>query len=145
MPYEIVGGQTFFERREIKDLLAYLRVLANPLDEVSMKRIVNVPPRGLGKVSLEKLQAAGFAEGMSLREVVGETSMHSMLGAKARKGLKELAETLEQAQAAAQYGVHAALKVILDGTKYLTHARHIAQPLAPARVSQLAPLGLSEP
>ena len=105
-----------------------------------MKRIVNVPPRGLGKVSLEKLQAAGFAEGMSLREVVGETSMHSMLGAKARKGLKELAETLEQAQAAAQYGVHAALKVILDGTKYLTHATSFGDAEDSAREDNIAEL-----
>ena len=102
IPYEIVGGQTFFERREIKDLLAYLRVLANPLDEVSMKRIINVPPRGIGKVSLDKLQAAGFAEGMSLREVVAEPSMHTMVGGKAKKGLKDLAEILDKAQDAAR-------------------------------------------
>ncbi|HEU4417442.1 MAG TPA: UvrD-helicase domain-containing protein, partial [Planctomycetota bacterium] len=56
VPYEIVGGLTFFERREIKDLLAYLRVLVNPLDDVSMARVVNVPPRGLGKAGLEKLR-----------------------------------------------------------------------------------------
>lgn len=140
VPYEIVGGQTFFERREIKDLLAYLRVLANPLDEVSMKRIVNVPPRGIGKISLDKLQAAGFAEGMSLREVVAEPSMYSMLGAKARKGLKELAETLDKAQAAAQYGAHAALKVVLDGSRYVTHATSFGDAEDSAREDNIAEL-----
>ena len=122
VPYEIVGGQTFFERREIKDLLAFLRVLVNPLDDVSMGRVVNVPPRGLGKVSLEKLRQAAFAEGMSLREAVGEKSLHGVLGKKAQKGLAELAETLDKAQAASAHGAHAALKVILDGTHYVRHA-----------------------
>lgn len=122
VPYEIVGGQTFFERREIKDLLAYLRVLINPLDDVSMARVVNVPPRGLGKVSLEKLRAAAHQEGMSLREAVGEPSAHAALSKKAQKGLAELAETLDKAQAAAESGAHAALREILEGTGYIRHA-----------------------
>ena len=122
VPYEIVGGLTFFERREIKDLLAYLRVLVNPLDDVSMGRVVNVPPRGLGKISLDKLKAAAFAEGMSLREVVGERSLHGVLSKKAQKGLAELSETLDKAQAASAHGAHAALKVILDGTGYVRHS-----------------------
>jgi len=122
VPYEIVGGQTFFERREIKDLLAYLRVLINPLDDVSMARIVNVPPRGLGKVSLEKLRAAALQEGMSLREAVGEQGLHGVLSKKAQKGLAELSETLEKAKEAAARGPHAALKVILDESGYVRHA-----------------------
>ncbi len=122
VPYEIVGGLTFFERREIKDLLAYLRVLVNPLDDVSMARVANVPPRGLGKAGLEKLRELATTEGMSLREVVGETSLHGGFAAKARKGLAELAHVLERAQLAAAHGAHAALKVILAGTNYLQHA-----------------------
>ena len=122
IPYEIVGGLTFFERREVKDLLAYLRVLVNPLDDVSMGRIVNVPPRGLGKAGLEKLREIAFAEGMSLREAVGETSLHTVFGPKARKGLAELARVLDRAQRAAAQGAHPALKVILAGTGYLQHA-----------------------
>jgi len=122
VPYEIVGGLTFFERREIKDLLAYLRVLVNPLDDVSMARIVNVPPRGLGKAGLEKLRQAAFAEGMSLREVIDAPQLHAQLGPKARKGLQELARTLAVAKAAAAHGAHGALRVILEGTGYLQHA-----------------------
>ncbi len=122
VPYEIVGGLTFFERREIKDLLAYLRVLVNPLDDVSMARVANVPPRGLGKAGLEKLRQIAALEGMSLREVVGEGSLHGELGNKAKKGLAELAHVLERAQLAASHGAHGALKVILEGTGYLKHA-----------------------
>ena len=122
IPYTIVGGQTFFERREIKDLIAYLRVLVNPLDDVSMTRIINVPPRGIGKTSLAKLRAAAFSEGMSLREVVAEPSLHGGLAAKGRKGLAALADTLGRARDAARHGVHAALKLIFDGTGYVQHA-----------------------
>jgi DNA helicase-2/ATP-dependent DNA helicase PcrA len=122
IPYEIVGGLTFFERREVKDLLAYLRVLVNPLDDVSMGRIVNVPPRGLGKAGIEKLRQLAFEQGMSLREAVGETALHGEFGPKARKGLAELGKTLDAAQRAAEIGAHAALKVILAGTDYIKHA-----------------------
>ncbi|MBL9079346.1 MAG: UvrD-helicase domain-containing protein [Planctomycetes bacterium] len=122
VPYEIVGGLTFFERREIKDLLAYLRVLVNPLDDVSMARIANVPPRGLGKVGLDKLRQGAFAEGLSLREAIAEPALHGALGAKAKKGLRELADVLDRAQAASAHGAHAALRVVLEGTGYLQHA-----------------------
>jgi DNA helicase II / ATP-dependent DNA helicase PcrA len=123
VPYEIVGGQTFFERREIKDLLAYLRVLVNPLDDVSMGRIVNVPPRGVGKTSLERLRQGAQAEGMSLREALGETALHAGIPAKAKKALVELSDLLDTAALAAQKdGASAALRSILEGTKYVQHA-----------------------
>jgi DNA helicase-2/ATP-dependent DNA helicase PcrA len=122
IPYTIVGGLTFFQRREIKDLLAFLRVLVNPLDDVSMLRIVNVPPRGVGRSSLDKLRAAAAGEGMSLREAVAEPALHGGLPAKARQGLAQLAEVLDRAQQAARSGAHAALEVILKGTDYVRHA-----------------------
>ena len=120
--YDIVGGQTFFERREIKDLLAFLRVLVNPLDDVSMGRVINVPPRGVGKTTLERLRQIAVQEAMSLREVVGATDLHQTLGAKARKGLAKLAAVLDEAKAAAGIGAHPALKAILAGTDYIQHA-----------------------
>ncbi|MCB9878299.1 MAG: UvrD-helicase domain-containing protein [Planctomycetes bacterium] len=140
VPYEIVGGQTFFERREIKDLLAYLRVLANPLDDVSMGRVVNVPPRGIGKITLDKLRHAAFAEGMSLREAVGERSLHRELGKKAQKGLAELAEVLDKAQDAATFGASAALRVVIQGTGYVQHATSFGDAEDSAREDNIAEL-----
>ncbi len=55
IPYRVVGGVRFYERREIKDFLAYLRLIANPNDEISLARIVNIPPRGIGKATFEKI------------------------------------------------------------------------------------------
>jgi len=59
IPYKVIGGLKFYERKEIKDVLAYLRVIANPRDTVSLKRIINLPPRGIGKVSLDRFFARG--------------------------------------------------------------------------------------
>ena len=61
IPYRIIGGVKFYQRREIKDLVAYLRVLENPRDHVSLKRIANVPPRGIGKVAMVKLLSPDMA------------------------------------------------------------------------------------
>jgi DNA helicase-2/ATP-dependent DNA helicase PcrA len=72
MPYQIARGVEFYNRREIKDVLAYLRVVANPSDEVSLGRIVNVPPRGLGEGAIEKIQAYAVGHGMSLFEAMGD-------------------------------------------------------------------------
>jgi DNA helicase-2/ATP-dependent DNA helicase PcrA len=141
LPYEIIGGLTFFERREIKDLLAYLRVLVNPLDDVSMERIVNVPPRGIGKSSLDKLKAAAAAAGMSLREGVADPALHAGLPAKAKKSLAQLGFVLETAQqAGAQQGAHGALKTILEGTEYLNYATGLGDPEDAAREENIQEL-----
>jgi len=68
LPYQVVGGLKFYERREVKDILAYMRVVLNPVDSVSLKRIVNVPVRGIGKSSLDKVEAYCDQHGLSLLE-----------------------------------------------------------------------------
>ncbi len=65
IPYKVVGGLRFYERKEVKDLLAYLRVLANPDDEVSLRRIINLPKRGIGDRALEEVEAFASAQGIS--------------------------------------------------------------------------------
>jgi DNA helicase-2/ATP-dependent DNA helicase PcrA len=71
MPYVVHGGPAFFDRAEVRDLLAYLKVCAAPEDEVSLARIVNVPARGIGDVSLERLQAWAAERGIALLEALG--------------------------------------------------------------------------
>ena len=66
MPYVIVGGVRFYERKEVKDILAYLKLIVNPRDSIGFRRIVNVPPRGLGDVSVERIESLALAEGLDL-------------------------------------------------------------------------------
>ena len=63
IPYTIVGGLKFYERKEIKDILAYLKLIANPSDGLSLKRIINVPPRGIGEKTIEKIEAFSREKG----------------------------------------------------------------------------------
>lgn len=74
IPYTIVGGLTFYDRREIKDVFAYLRVLTNPRDEISLLRIINTPKRGLGEQSVGKLLDFAHHEGISLLDALGRAS-----------------------------------------------------------------------
>lgn len=72
IPYKIVGGLKFYDRKEIKDILAYLRLIANPNDDISFIRIINVPKRGIGASSLEKVSHYATANGLSLFQALGE-------------------------------------------------------------------------
>ncbi|RKZ07352.1 hypothetical protein DRQ05_03245, partial [bacterium] len=64
LPYQIIGGVRFYERREIKDLLAYLKLVSNPMDDVSFRRIINVPKRGIGSVTLQKIEGNERGRGL---------------------------------------------------------------------------------
>ncbi|MDJ0705949.1 MAG: DNA helicase PcrA [Leptolyngbyaceae cyanobacterium MO_188.B28] len=87
-PYQVVGGLRFYDRREIKDVLSYLKAIANPQDTLSLKRIINVPRRGIGKSTLEKLENAAQMLGVSLWEVLSdETSVKTLAGRSAKSVL----------------------------------------------------------
>ncbi len=99
IPYRIIGGLRFYERREIKDILAYLRVAFNPLDELSLSRIINVPPRGVGERSLQQLRSFAEERGITLFDAVlicreDDPPMELDLRGRARAGLKALGELL---------------------------------------------------
>lgn len=78
IPYQIVGGTKFYDRKEIKDLLAYLRLITNPHDDISFQRVVNVPKRGIGKTSMEKLQMHAEINDLSLFDAVKESDFTGM-------------------------------------------------------------------
>ncbi|MBM3656286.1 MAG: DNA helicase PcrA [Actinobacteria bacterium] len=88
IPYKVVGGVRFYERKEVKDLLAYLRVLVNPDDEVSMRRIINTPKRGLGDRALEAIDDHAKAEGVTFWQGLNRASAAG-LGVKASSAIAE--------------------------------------------------------
>lgn len=87
IPYTIVGGLKFYERKEIKDILAYLKVISNPPDSVSLMRIVNVPRRGIGDSSLTRVSAYAAENGVSLFTAMEQAEVVPGLGARAVKAL----------------------------------------------------------
>jgi DNA helicase-2/ATP-dependent DNA helicase PcrA len=95
IPYKVVGGAKFYDRREVKDILAYVRVLANPDDEVSARRIVNVPKRGIGDTSVARLAAWARVNGVSFSEAIGRAEEAGLSG-KALRGAQLLAKTLTE-------------------------------------------------
>ena len=94
VPYKVVGGTKFYDRREVKDVMAYLRVLVNPDDEVSWRRIVNVPKRGVGETSVAKLAGWAGLQGISFGEAVARADEAGITG-KAAAALIELTSLLD--------------------------------------------------
>jgi DNA helicase-2/ATP-dependent DNA helicase PcrA len=94
IPYVMARGTAFYDRKEIKDVLAYLRVLANVLDEVSVERIVNTPPRGIGDTTVEKVRAYAVSRGISLFAGLCEADRVEGLSARARNAIRALVEQI---------------------------------------------------
>ena len=96
VPYKIVGGTRFFDRQEIRDVMAYLKVVVNPNDDVAALRVVNTPRRGIGSTSIAKIQAYGVAHGLSFFSAAEACIAESgLLGAKARNALGEFTGAIE--------------------------------------------------
>ncbi len=80
IPYAVIGGMRFYDRMEIKDAIAYLRVMSNPEDAVSLRRIINTPPRGIGPVAFEKIKSVKTELGLTLMDAVRETFTRNLFG-----------------------------------------------------------------
>ncbi len=96
VPYTLIGSQSFFDRREIRDLLAYLKAVANADDEVSLLRIVNTPPRGIGTSTVQKLVEHAVRTGVPFWQAVEQLGEQKQLPSKALSALRELRALLEQ-------------------------------------------------
>lgn len=94
--YEVVGGSEFFDRREVKDVIAYFKVIANPKDEVSLLRIVNVPARGIGDVTMERLHTHARGDGVSLWEAMERSEQYEDLPAGAGGKVREFLRMIER-------------------------------------------------
>ena len=98
IPYQLVGGVRFYDRKEIKDIIAYLRLLFQPNDRMSFSRIVNVPTRGIGATSLEKFLAWQTSSGMDIIAALNNVEQSSSLMSRARQSLLALGQMLRALQ-----------------------------------------------
>ncbi|MBW4576644.1 MAG: DNA helicase PcrA [Aphanothece sp. CMT-3BRIN-NPC111] len=94
IPYTMVGGLKFYDRKEIKDALAYLRIIVNPADTVSLLRIINTPRRGIGKASMDALAGAAQELGVSLWEILSEETSVNTLAGRAAKSINKFVEII---------------------------------------------------
>lgn len=120
IPYQVFGGLKFYERKEIKDLLAYLRVIANPADTVSLRRIINVPKRGVGPGTLEKVEELAAFRGISLYQALHDSLAAGIFTKKVQSSLAafvDLIETLRQESA--EMGVTYLVDRVLNESGYL--------------------------
>src|SRR6185437_7125009 len=121
LPYKVVGGVRFYERREVRDLLAYLRLIANPQDEISLRRIVNVPRRGIGDRALEYIASKAAQDRISFSQALSRPSDVPTLPTRSVKAIEGFNEMIAEFRAAADEGapVGDLAEAILDRTGYV--------------------------
>jgi DNA helicase-2/ATP-dependent DNA helicase PcrA len=99
LPYQVVGGFSFYERAEIKDMISYLKLISNPQDSVALLRVINTPARGIGKNTVETLERLALETGTSLWSATGEALKRKLLPPRALVALKDFRELIDDARA----------------------------------------------
>jgi DNA helicase-2/ATP-dependent DNA helicase PcrA len=119
VPYVMLGSQSFFDRKEIRDLISYLKWIEQPSDEVSLLRVINTPPRGLGSKTVKTLIGRAVERGVPVWEVMQDPSALTDLPVAARKGISQLAEVASNVrQRAENESLTDAMRTLLDQTAY---------------------------
>ncbi len=141
VPYVIVGGLRFYERKEIRDLLAYLRLIANPADSVGFLRAVNVPPRGIGRTTLDRLTQFAMASGLSLWEACAEIEKHGLLPTRQLKALQDFRSLIERfVMRLPETSVPDLVSTLLHETGYVAELEKEGTPDALSRIENLREL-----
>jgi DNA helicase-2/ATP-dependent DNA helicase PcrA len=118
VPYKVVGGTRFYDRREIKDAVAYLRVVTNPLDEVSVKRVLNMPKRGIGDTSISRLDLFAREENISFFEALRRAGEAGVSGA-ARRGIESFIAVIDEVAGQEEQTPGALFEAVLEKSGYL--------------------------
>ncbi len=138
IPYRMFGGQKFYERKEIKDILAYLRVILNPSDSISLGRIINVPKRAIGDTSFSRAAEYANEQGMSVFEVLTDPYRVTGLGARAAKAMQEFNTLIRHWQESKErLHVTSLVEEVLAKTGYLDELRAEKTPDAESRIENL--------
>ena len=117
IPYKVVGGTRFYDRREVKDAVAYLRVLTNPSDEVSIKRVLNMPKRGVGDTSVSRLDEFARQENISFFEALRRAEEAGVSGA-ARRGIESFVAVIEEVSTQEEQGPGGLLEAVMEKSGY---------------------------
>lgn len=139
--YVVVGGFSFYQRAEVKDLLAYAKLLLNPNDNVSLMRVLNVPARGIGKTTVEQLETLAVRGGVSVWEALGQACDGKLLGARAEASLGVFRRLIEELrEGLAGWGAHEVFSEILERTGYRKMLETDGTPESETRLANLEEL-----
>ncbi|MEQ8227062.1 MAG: 3'-5' exonuclease, partial [Rhodospirillales bacterium] len=138
VPYRVVGGPRFYERQEIRDAIAYLRVIAQPADDLAFERIVNLPKRGLGQATLQSVHLLARAQGLSMTAAARALCGTDELKPKARQTLTALLDDFDRWRSLVSVTDHVdVVKTVLDESGYTDMWRQSKAPEAQGRLENL--------
>lgn len=141
IPYKIIGGMKFYERAEIKDMLAYLKLILNPRDNISLKRIINVPGRGIGKTTVEKLQTFSDSKNLPMYDGIVGALQEGLLDRGATKKVLDFIEMLSKLVVTHKTSTpREAYHAALDATGYITKLKAENTVESQARIENLEEL-----
>ena len=141
LPYRVIGGPRFYERAEIRDALAYLRIINQPSDDLALERIINVPKRGIGGVTVQKIHAHARQRGVPMLRATGELLETNDIGAKARGTLRALLDDFDRWRTDLETLSHVELaERVLEESGYVEMWQNDKAPDAPGRLENLTEL-----
>lgn len=141
MPYRVVGGPRFYERAEIRDAMAYLQVIAQPDNDLKFERIINVPKRGLGKTTIQKIHHIARSHGISMTRAARQILELDELRAAAKKSLSELLNNFDRWRSLLESESHTELaEMVLDESGYTEMWQNDKSPEAPGKLENLTEL-----
>jgi len=119
LPYVLVGGMSFFDRKEVRDVLSYFKLVANPRDEVALRRVLNCPPRGIGQSTIERLTARATADGKPLWDILVRSEALGEFPPTARRGIDEFTGLIQRHHTdAVRYSLVEVAKRLLADIRY---------------------------
>jgi len=142
IPYRVVGALRFYERKEVKDIIAYLRILLNPADEVSLLRVINTPPRGIGERTVERLRQLAAQRNMPILEAIASGEALALLDTRARMAVRGFVNLINSLKAQMEeLTLPQLIQKIVDATGYADYlVKSEGQLIAQERLENLAQL-----
>ncbi len=123
LPYQVVGGLKYYDRREVKDVLSYLRAIVNPDDQVALKRIINVPKRSIGDTTVGHVDRHAQAAAIGFMEALRQAGDNARLTSRAQRSIAGFVELMDHLRQRAVDGPRAAIEAVLDATGYMDMIR----------------------
>ena len=140
IPYTIIGGVEFYQRKEIKDILSYLRLCINPRDEVALERTINTPIRGIGNTTVKKLKDWAAAQGTSLFDAIQHVDLIPAITGKSALSIKRFSELIVNLQQLPRSPVEDVIKHVIEKTNYFAFLRESGEKESKDRIANVEEL-----